>query len=347
MVARHQNLVDDDALADSASSSSSSSTPLCPKQRYRKRARSWREFLSAQVDTEEVTGPMVAFCFMTGFIDAISFTAVIVWCGFQTGNFANLALASARNYHARKWSVTASDLHALSSLASFNVGAFLGRLGDRIGPQTRGWLVAGTLVQSVLTLVAGVCIQMSGQGGITDFVLDFGAGGHGGGGTRWTHWLAYAGLACMAGSLGLQGIMAKRLNTGFSTTVVLTSVWIDLMVDPKLFFFKKSKGRDQKVLALLALFFGAFLARLLLGEMGAPAVLTVGAAVRLGIAGAWFFVKGKEGEGEEDGYVPVLPDSQVEAGVPNGEVAAVLHDVRPPNYGSVTKSQGASEGRWW
>jgi hypothetical protein len=101
-----------------------------------------------------------------------------------------------------------SDFQAVTSLVAFNLGAFLGRVGDRIGAQKRIWLVYGTLAQAFLTIEAAVCIWSSGQGSIA-LVR---------GEPSWTNGLTTAGLALMAASLGLQGIMGKRLNTHFSTT---------------------------------------------------------------------------------------------------------------------------------
>jgi hypothetical protein len=101
-----------------------------------------------------------------------------------------------------------ADQQAVTSLVAFNLGAFIGRLGDRIGPQTRVWLVSGTVAQAVLTVLAGICIHQSGQDSIA--VVR--------GEPSWTNGLTSMGLALMAASLGLQGIMSKRLNTHFSTT---------------------------------------------------------------------------------------------------------------------------------
>ncbi|KAJ7928146.1 hypothetical protein B0H13DRAFT_1969591, partial [Mycena leptocephala] len=273
---------------------------------------SWRDFLRSEVDPDHATGPLAVFCFMTGFIDAISFTAIFVWCGFQTGNFAQLALAFARNTSHIVLSI--SDQQALVSLVAFNLGAFTGRIGDRIGPHTRGWLFSGTLVQAVLTLVAGICIQQSGQDSIAIVR----------GEPSWTNSLTTIGLALMAGSLGLQGVMSKRLNTHFSTTVVLTAVWIELMADPHLFYRRKIASRDHKVLALGALFGGALVARLLLGKIGTPAALGFGAGVRLFVAAAWFFVRGKG-----DGYTHLLDHE------PQAATETVAAPPGVPSYGAV------------
>lgn len=63
--------------------------------------------LKGDVDPEQATAPLVAYCFMTGMMcvnhfifivsihcltvlainrDSVSFSAIFVWCGFQTGN---------------------------------------------------------------------------------------------------------------------------------------------------------------------------------------------------------------------------------------------------------------------
>ncbi|KAJ7484396.1 hypothetical protein FB451DRAFT_1232359 [Mycena latifolia] len=248
------------------------------------------EHLNTDVDPAQATGPLAAFCFMTGFIDAISFTAIFVWCGFQTGNFAQLALAIAR-----LWEVAPSgsghdthfhiaDQQAITSLLSFNVGAFVGRLGDRIGPHKRTWLVSSTLLQVLLTMAAALTIWKSGQGSIAAVRGD----------PSWTNALTFVGLAFMSASLGVQGIVGKRLNTQFTTTIVLTTVWVELVTDPRLFNLRqKVITRDHKLIAAVALFGGAFVGRAILAQIGAAGALGVGAGVRLLIALAWIVIPGK------------------------------------------------------
>ncbi|KAJ6491296.1 hypothetical protein C8R47DRAFT_445518 [Mycena vitilis] len=293
-----------------------SSAPLLRKE-FPSRT-SWSDFLRSDVDPDHANTPLAMYCFMTGFIDAISFTAIFVWCGFQTGNFAQIALAWARAANTHEISVSISDWQALMSLAAFNVGAFAGRLGDRMGPHTRGWLLSGTVVQAAMTLIAGLCIQQSGQGSVAV----------GRGQPSWTHPLTSVGLALMAASLGLQGVMAKRLNTHFSTTVVLTAVWIELMADPQLFFRRKIASRDHKMVALGALFGGALVARVLLSQMGAPAALGFGAGVRLLVAAGWLFVRGKGA-----GYT-LLWDGEPVQDALEGEEGAYQREV--PSYGTVS-----------
>lgn len=123
-----------------------------------------------------------------------------------------LALALARLFEGpkgfRDTTFHRADQQALCSLISFNIGAFIGRIGDRVGPLKRIWLIAGCLLQALLTMAAAICIWKSGQAGIADVRAD----------PSWTTPLTFVGLAFMSASLGVQGIQGKRLNTQFGTT---------------------------------------------------------------------------------------------------------------------------------
>ena len=49
---------------------------------------------------------------------------------------------------------------------------------------------------------------------------------------------------------------SQRLNSQFGTAVVLTTVWVELVNDPKLFALKLVKTRDHRLLAVLFTFLG-------------------------------------------------------------------------------------------
>ncbi|KAK0480629.1 hypothetical protein IW261DRAFT_1335034 [Armillaria novae-zelandiae] len=246
--------------------------------------------LNEEVDPSQSTGPLAAFCFMTGYIDVISFSAIFVWCGFQTGNFAQLAIALARLFETREGgghdtSFRMPDKQALTSLIAFNLGAFVGRLGDRIGPHKRIWLIAATFLQALLTMAASATIYKSNMRSIADERDD----------PSWTNVLAFACIAFMSASLGVQGILGKRLNTQFTTTIVLTTVWVELVTDPQLFNIRKMvKTRDHKLIAAAALFIGAFTGRAILGAIGSTAALGIGTGIRVLISLSWIFVPGKK-----------------------------------------------------
>ena len=101
-----------------------------------------------------------------------------------------------------------ADRQALTSLITFILGAFVGRLGDKIGPKTRLWLFLGTLIQALMTMAAAVSIWQGHQGSLAAARGD----------PSWTNTLGFVGLGWMSASIGLQGIMGKRVNSQFATT---------------------------------------------------------------------------------------------------------------------------------
>lgn len=78
--------------------------------------------------------------------------------------------------------------------------------------------------------------------------------------------------------------------------VVLTTIWVELMSDPRLFNFRqKVISRDHKALAAIALFIGGFTSRSILQTIGAAATLGIGAGLRLLITLSWIFVPATKG----------------------------------------------------
>jgi len=273
------------ALPPPVSSSSSAALSLSPP--WLDTRGGLREFLLTEVDPDRSTLPLAAYCFMTGWIDVITFSAIFVWCAFQTGNSIQLGVALARLFQGspghRDTSFHLADKQALTSVTTFLFGAFLGRIGDRIGAKTRGWLFLGTFFQALLTMGAAISLWKSGQGSVASARSE----------PAWTSAGTYACLALMSMSMGLQGIMGKRVNTQFATTIVLTTVWCELMADPKLFVGRRVTSRDHKVLAVTSVFVGGFCSRAILQAIGSPASLGIGTGLRVLLAFSWFFVPGK------------------------------------------------------
>lgn len=131
---------------------------------------------------------------------------------------SQLAIALARLFHGppgqRDTSFHIADQQALTSLLTFLGGAFLGRIGDRMGAKTRVWLFLGTFIQALFTMAAALCVWQSDQG---DYA-------NGRGDPSWTNALTFACIGFMSASIGLQGIMGKRVNTQFATTSAYSSL---------------------------------------------------------------------------------------------------------------------------
>jgi len=168
---------------------------------------------------------------------------------------------------------------------TFIFGAFIGRLGDKLGCKTRIWLALGTLIQTVFTMAAAIAIWQSHQGSVTDSRVS----------PAWTNTLSFVCIGFMSASMGLQGIMGKRVNTQFTTTVVLTTTWCELMTEPNLFDIRRMViSRDHKIMAIGSLFLGGFIGRALLDSIGSAGTLGIGAGIRLIISAWWLFVPEKK-----------------------------------------------------
>jgi hypothetical protein len=246
--------------------------------------------IRTDVDPTQSRGPIAAYCFMSGFVDAISFSATFVWCGFQTGNFCQLAVAVARLISPGPGgppdrSFRLADQQALLSLTTFWMGCLFGRFGKRMGWTNRLWLFLGTMVQTVLLAAGAICIWQSGQ---TSIVSD--RNGH----PSWTNALTFVGLAFMSASMGLQGVMGRNLETPFSGTLVLTTVWCELLSDPKLYCREWVNTRDSKLITAMSIFLGGLTGKTIADEIGAAGALGIGTGFRILIAFSWMLVPGRQ-----------------------------------------------------
>jgi hypothetical protein len=129
-----------------------------------------------------------------------------------TPTYNQLSLALARLFsgskQTRDTSFHLADQQALTSLISFNLGASLGRIGDRIGPLSRLWLVSGTMIQALFTTAASIAIWRSQEPSVANIRND----------PAWTNVLSFVCVAFASASLGVQGVMGKKLGTPFGTT---------------------------------------------------------------------------------------------------------------------------------
>lgn len=75
-----------------------------------------------------------------------------------------------------------------------------------MGSKTRIWLFLGTFIQALFTMAAAILLFKGRQ---TSFSSH---------GPTWTNAEGYIALGLASASMGLQGIMGKRVNTQFATT---------------------------------------------------------------------------------------------------------------------------------
>ncbi|KAM0751261.1 hypothetical protein T439DRAFT_301192 [Meredithblackwellia eburnea MCA 4105] len=237
-------------------------------------------YLQKELNGEDATLQLTWACFLTGFTSAVTFTACYIWCGFQTGGTIQLGLALARLFSGpkpRTFEFEQPDRQALVSLLSFLIGTALGRLGDRIGPKKRVWLFSATMAQALCLMAAALTAWKSGESSFANSRA----------GPSWITPLGLTALGFASASLGIQGIIGKRLNTQFATCVVLTTIWVELINDPKLFVAKHVKSRDHKAGAVLMLFIGGIIGRALVDTIGAAGTFGIAAGFRV-LSAVWW-----------------------------------------------------------
>ncbi|BGP19558.1 hypothetical protein JCM10213_000158 [Rhodosporidiobolus nylandii] len=222
-------------------------------------------FLEANIDPNQTLWQLVGYCFLTGFTSAPTFLACYLWCGFQTGGLVQLSLAVARLFSTGDHTFHKPDQQALTSLLSFLLGTSLGRIGDKVGAKKRWWIMASTFIMALMTMAAALCAHFSGEPSVAEFRTE----------ASWQGARGMAALGFASASLGLQGIVSKRINSQFGTAVVLTTIWVELVNDPKLFALKMVKSRDHRLAAVFFVFLG--------GMCSAGIVFASSSAVAFGV----------------------------------------------------------------
>ncbi|KAF8603860.1 hypothetical protein BDV93DRAFT_126488 [Ceratobasidium sp. AG-I] len=272
-----------------------------------------RKHLMEEVDANLASFPLAAYCFMTGYTDAITYTAAYVWSAFQTGNTIQCAMAMAKLFTkyphpvtenpwpttipeesswnplaAEQWTwrrdygLRTGDAQALASLLCFLFGAFCGRLGDKVGPKKRAWLITGTFIQAGFTLAAALCAWANGESSF--------AGSRGSEFANWGTPLGFCALGFASAAMGLQAHVGVRIGNIFNSSVVLTTIWVQFVGEPKLFQPQVVKQRDHKAIAILGLIIGGIAGRALVDVIGAPWTLGLGAGIRILIGFSWLAI---------------------------------------------------------
>ncbi|GAA5853209.1 hypothetical protein JCM8547_000243 [Rhodosporidiobolus lusitaniae] len=239
-----------------------------------------RSFLTSNIDANQTLIQLTGYCFLTGFTSAPTFLACYLWCGFQTGGLVQLSLAVARLFSTGDHTFHKPDQQALTSLLSFLLGTSLGRFGDRVGPRKKWWIVLATVIMALLTMAAALCAHYSGEMSVAEFRTE----------ASWKTAKGMAALGFASASLGLQGIVSKRINSQFGTAVVLTTIWVELVNDPKLFVPKLVKSRDHRLIAVFATFLGGMCSAGIVFASSSAVALGVTSGLRIISALSWLFV---------------------------------------------------------
>ncbi|OWZ77907.1 hypothetical protein C366_03506 [Cryptococcus neoformans Tu401-1] len=168
-----------------------------------------RRFLSklfAEINPSSVDLVSIYMCFLTGLTASPSFAACFVWCGFQTGNAAQLGLAIAKIFtpdEHKTFGFQKMDQQALTSLLTFLMGAIVGQLGNIMRGRKRIWLLGATLGQMLLMMAAALAAHFCGESGLSDSRGD----------PSWVTPTGMAALGFLSAAMGLQGAMGGLISS--------------------------------------------------------------------------------------------------------------------------------------
>jgi len=177
---------------------------------------------------------LMALALATGIMDATTFSDYHVFVSNQTGNTALLAVGALG---------LGGNLVKLPnigvSLGVFIAGGFiLGQIGNALGCRRRLWLIATNLFQTALVAVA---TALRWRYPTTD-----GTPG------------ALGVLALLAFASGGQIAVARKVNVPEITTAMVTSAYIDLLIDSRL-FNQGNRPRDRRFFFICMLLLGSFI----------------------------------------------------------------------------------------
>lgn len=81
-----------------------------------------------------------------------------------------MSLAVARLFATDDRTYHKPDQQALTSLLSFLVGSSVGRVGDKVGPKRRWWLMLATFIMALFTMAAALCAHFSHEQSVAECV---------------------------------------------------------------------------------------------------------------------------------------------------------------------------------
>ncbi|OLN96638.1 hypothetical protein CCHL11_00897 [Colletotrichum chlorophyti] len=238
------------------------------------------DWLRDDVNVRYTDVPVLACCLVSGLCDSVAVNAAGVFVSMQTGNTIFMALGASR--------LPAGEpllwLKSLSSIAAFWLGCFFFSKSRHIHPKRRSTLALSFLLQSSLVFLAAAFAQ-------TRVIADFGLTS-----VETNHEfktsenpLVMVPLALLAFQFGGQIVTSRILGFNEVPTNVLTSVYCDLLSDPKLFApLKENPKRNRRFLAVVLLVLGGIIGGWLQrSPAGMPGALWISGAVKFIIAVAW------------------------------------------------------------
>ncbi|MCJ1300982.1 hypothetical protein MMC08_003781 [Hypocenomyce scalaris] len=206
---------------------------------------------------------LMILAFATGIMDVVTFPDYRVFASNQTGNTALLAIG-ALNIGGGIVRLQ----HVGMSLGFFMAGGLvIGQLGNVFGSKRRIWLLVSNMVQTALVFAAAALHTHTdyAPNETTDLVI----------------------IALLAFASGGQVAMARTVSIPEVTTAMVTSAYVDFLVDPNI-FSSPNRPRNRRFVFICSLILGSFIGAILYKYVS-PAVALYFSALGKAIACIAFF----------------------------------------------------------
>ncbi|KAK1829428.1 hypothetical protein QBC39DRAFT_356551 [Podospora conica] len=225
-----------------------------------------RKHLTEDVSRDWADLVLILCYFVTGLLDSSS---ISVWGSFvsmQTGNTVYLGLGLGAPHESTRW------IKSGVSLLSFCAGSFVfGRFHRFFSPKRRWVLCASFAAQVVLTLGAASIVTVLGQPKEKEEI----------------GWHVLAPIALLAFQAASAAVTSRALQYNALTSVVLTSMYLDLFSDAQLFSIKNAE-RNRRTGAPLLLLLGALVGgRLAVSPFGVAGALYAAAFLKALVVIIW------------------------------------------------------------
>ncbi|KAG6993955.1 hypothetical protein G7Y79_00049g085150 [Physcia stellaris] len=288
----------------------SESAPLLGGKGRPSRARA-RAYLTEKVRVKNAYIPLLICCFLTGLIDAASYSAWSVFMGMQTGTLRSPPLTSPppvsplitsagntiflalSTFNLPPGSDSLKWARSLVSIASLIFGSLLtGRLYSRFTATRRATLICSFFAQTLFIAIAALLVHTDAVPESPSLAPSPFADG--------MDKRVMIAIPFLAAQSGAQVVTAKSLGFGEVPTTVLTSVYSDLGADVHILGAKNWK-RDRRVGAAVMMLMGGICAGWISTREGGGlrVVLWLGAGIKFLLGLGWLIFQA-EGKGDND-----------------------------------------------
>ncbi|TFK98063.1 hypothetical protein BDV98DRAFT_553201 [Pterulicium gracile] len=251
-------------------------------QQPQSRMKRTQSYFSEEITLAWGDAVLILMCFITGLLDSAAFNVWSCFVSMQTGNtvYVGLGISGQPASQPLRW------IKSLTAILSFMSGAFLfSRFSRQFqSPLQRLPVISSLFIQASLCLLSAGLVR---SGFIPpdagDLLPD--------------NYIVLLPLSLLAMQAAGQIVLSKALGHHELSTVVLTSLYADLLIDANVFVpsFRKNAPRNRRVAGALMLIAGAGVGGYLTRGGSVEVALWVAGGTKVGMVLA--FVGWRRGEG--------------------------------------------------